>query len=218
MQHFSYVYVALARIYATERDTMRHTDHDWGMTLSLHGAQQRFLTKTARHVLLNAERGVEIDDEWVDQQLELVGASRDEYEAVYAVFENNINAHLADERADDLSTTELEDEVVSAIRRERAAAARTNELLSSLNGRDDAAWDALAALVGIPVDALRTRAGRDPDSAYAATGYATLSETAQMLGIDRSTLHRRIRAGKATPVDVRGRAMFPLDEKGVPIL
>lgn len=182
------------------------------------GARDRFLVRTARHVLANVEQGIEIDDSWVDQQLSLVGATRGQYDEVYAVLEADPGAHIECDDAADMATPEIEDAVLAAIRRERSAASRTNDLLSALAGRTDADWNALSLLAGLPADALRTRAGRDPESAYSAAGYVTITEAATMLGIARSTIHRKIKDGKTTVVDVRGRHMIPLDEKGVPIV
>lgn len=199
----------------------RGTDHDGCMSENPRflGAQERFLARTASHVLANVEQGVEIDDAWVDQQLALVGAQRADYERVLAALEAHPGALLPQEEdLSDLSTAELEDLVLANVRSERRAAARTNDALAALAGRPDVAWDALAALAGVPSAALRTRAGRDPESAYAAPGYVTISEAANMLGVARSTLHRKIRDGKTKTVEVRGRHMIALDEKGVPIV
>lgn len=182
------------------------------------GARDRFLVRTARHVLSNAEHDVEIDDAWVDQQLALVGATRAEYDEVYDILSENPVAHVENDSTADLSTAEVEDAVLAAVRRERETAARTNSLLADLLRREDADWDAVAVLAGVPVETLRTRAGRDPESAYSATGYVTISEAATMLNIARSTIHRRIKDGKTKPVQVRGRDMIPLDEKGVPVV
>lgn len=193
-------------------------DHDGCMSYFA-GARDRFLVQTARHVLVNAQHNIEIEDAWIEQQLAVIGATWDEYERVYGILEENPGAHDG-EPADEvrLSTPELEDEVLASIRRERNAAAKTNDLLADLASRTDVEWTALAALAGIPIDALRTRAGRDPESAYAAPGYVTISEAANMLGVARSTIHRKIRDGKTQTVEVRGRHMIALDEKGVPIV
>lgn len=185
---------------------------------SFTGARERFLVRIARHVLSNAENGTKIDDTWVDQQLAVIGAERAEYNRVFAILEDNPVAHVETEGTSDLSTAEVEDLALAAVRRERNAAARTNDLLADLAARPDTDWASLAALAGIPIEALRTRAGRDPESAYAAPGYVTISEAASMLGVARSTIHRKIRDGKTATVEVRGRHMIPLDEKGVPIV
>lgn len=197
---------------------MCHTDHDRRVTQSkprrFVGARERFLARTARHVLANAEHGVEIDDEWVDTQLALVGATRPEYESVLSTLEAFPGANTPSDSTADLSTEEIEDAVLAALNAERSAAARTTALLADLEERSDADWSSLAALAAIPVDALRSRAGRNP----AATGYVTVTEAARLLGVARSTLHRQIRDGKARVVDVGGRHRFALDENGLPIV
>lgn len=219
--HFMSSCVAFALRSAPKRsallDARRNADHDGDMA-NFTGARERFLVRTARHVLSNAENGVEVNDSWVEQQLAVVGASRADYDRVYALLEANPVAHVETDSTADLSTAEVEDLALAAVRRERGAAARTNDLLADLAARPDADWAALAALAGIPQDALRTRAGRDPESAYSAAGYVTISEAAAMLGVARSTIHRKIRDGKTQTVEVRGRHMIALDEKGVPIV
>lgn len=158
-----------------------------------------------------------VTDEWVDERLAEIGATRDEYNAIYNTLVDG--GGTRDHSPLSVPTRELEDAVLDAYAAERRRVLTTNELLVELASREDADWESVAKLLDVSVESLRVRGGRRADSPLAADDAAvTISDAARLLGVARSTVYEWLTSGRLRKVTSRGRDKVVTDTDGQPLL
>lgn len=179
------------------------------------GARAQALMKLARAIVKTAEVGDEYSADAIATKLDEIGADRKALDGYVAAYEDNF---VWDYNAGAQSTREWEDEVIVALNAERAATERTNEALSRLDEDPAADWRALAAVTGIPEDALRTRAGKPRTSLLDSPGTVTVAQAARLLNTPRTTVNHWVKTGRLKTTEVRGRTVVLVDAEGQPLL
>lgn len=177
------------------------------MSRKIFGARETYLARVA----ISTIEDDSLDDAWVDHQISLVSATREEYESVLSLV-------LLGERPSVETTIvqEAEEDVIKAVEEERIASMRVAKSIRALMLMDGVDWDAISVTVGLDVEVLKSRAVKPRGTQIAAPKATTFSEAARILKVDRSTVHRWARDGKLEVVTIRGRKMVALGEDGKP--
>lgn len=191
-------------------------DHDGTMHSPLSGARSQRIARVA-NAELHQDADHPVTDEWIDERLAEIGATRDEYVEVYNALVDGGSVNDPSPLA--MPTRELEDAVLAAYAAERRRVLATNELLLELTNRADADWDSVAALLDVSVESLRVRGGRRANSPLAADDAAvTISDAARLLGVARSTVYEWLASGRLRKVTSRGRDKVATGADGQPLV